>query len=208
MSFFDELPEPEPYEERRYVDPEWRRVPLEVVPTVMPISAVLHRTPHAALVLGGVNVYPNGITFTLTAVRHPEVEPGDGPMHGSLHGGSGGATEAARVGVLHADGTKAAYPTGPDAQPEDPNDPPAAFVVTRGGSGSTDYATGEYWAWPLPATGDLTLVFRWSAGDLDETRHVLPGDALREAAEAATEIWPGAKMPEPTTGGGSSWSDY
>jgi len=58
----------------------------------------------------------------------------------------------------------------------------------------------DFWVYPLPPEGPVTLVASWLEHGVTETRAELDGTAIREAAGRAVILWP--DEPEPESGGG------
>lgn len=206
MGFFEELPPVDPPELCRYVEPEWRRVPREFVPVGVPAGRLVFRSPDIAVVLGGLEVYPTGFTMSVTATRHPEAAPTCEPtLIDALHGrGTGDPGELLRLGVLLGDGRRASYRESAEGGPGAPE----ASITARGGGGSSETASAEYFVWPVPESGDVTLMFLWPAAGMQETSVVLPGDDLRAAASSAVEIWPGAVVPAHEPPRATGWDAY
>ena len=62
-------------------------------------------------------------------------------------------------------------------------------LESRGGSGSDDEATQDFWVWPLPEAGDITLVCEWPAYGIPESSAKLEGQFLRDAASRSRPVW-------------------
>ncbi|MDQ8046242.1 MAG: hypothetical protein AAGC46_14875 [Solirubrobacteraceae bacterium] len=190
---------------RRYVAPPWMRIPTEFVPTLLPLVRLVGITDDGlAVVLSEVEVYPTGLRFTLRVVPRP----GDdiaaaavtGPDFYAETAGYGAPRLARRlrVGACWDDGRTATnlFLHGPEFDDE----APATVLRVDGGSGGGGFVEANFWLWPLPAAGDLTLVVAWHHRGLEEQGIVLNGDELRAAAHQSTvaEIWPGARHAAPT----------
>lgn len=75
------------------------------------------------------------------------------------------------------------------------------WLTSGGGGGSSRSADHELFLAPLPPGDTLALICAWPGLGIEETRHVLHADAIREAAGQVVEIWPAepadADEPEP-----------
>src|SRR6516162_350285 len=110
MSFFESIPQPPPPEPVRHRRPGWLRSDA-VIPGLVPAEMVLVRTGQVAVGISGVRAYTNGFEFTVYARlrREDQPRPGGGLFEG--HGrGMRAANEGLRLGVMYADGRRAAVP--------------------------------------------------------------------------------------------------
>jgi hypothetical protein len=205
MSFFESIPQPTPPEPVRRRRPVWMR-PDAVIPGLVPAELVLVRTEQAAVAIGGVHAYPNGFEFTVHARLRREEEPG--PRAGGLFGRPGRgmrtADEGLRLGVMYADGRRAAAPGGHPL----PDDAEAGRLVLfeNGGGGSGRTWDGNFWVHPLPPDGPVTFVVSWMEHGVAEARAELDGAAIGAAARRAVTLWP--EEPEFEPGGGYAWSSH
>ncbi len=193
MSFFDERPPPEETRPTEPPPPEWAGPPPGVLPGLSPLRVVIFRTELACLVAQNFRAYPTGVEFALHLYLrggkelrldepwgfHPPLPPGE-PLRDDF----------LRLGLLFPDGTKW---TNVAARPGWRGDPPAPPVVlSRGGGGGDHRWHFEFWMWPLPPEGPLTVVAEWPVGGVPETSVVVDGGAIRAAAAGAEILWPDA----------------
>ena len=203
MSFFDSVPQPPPPPEpvRRH-RPVWMRSDA-VIPGLVPAELMLVRTEQVAVAIGGVHAYPNGFEFTVHARLRREDEPG--PRGGGLfnrHGRGMRANEGLRLGVMYADGRRAA---APDGHPRlDDVDAGRLVLLENGGGGSAHTWDGNFWVHPLPPEGPVTFVVSWVEHGVAEARAELDGAAIGEAARRAVMLWP--EEPEFEPGDRHGWS--
>jgi hypothetical protein len=85
-----------------------------VIPGLVPAELVLARTEQVAVAVGGVRASPNGFEFTVHVRlrREDEPRPGGGGLfnrHGRV---MQAANEGLQLGVMFADGRRAAAPGG------------------------------------------------------------------------------------------------
>lgn len=184
-------PEPDPAPMRL---PEWFGPPTGVVPGSSTQRAVLCRTDRVILVVGGFDVYPTGLEFTIDLRLRTDPEtmmfdipfelharPGRRPMTDPL------PDEFLRLGFEFSDGSIWTNFTPVDLRPD--RDPPDRVIIGRGGGGGSDGWRMRYWMWPLPPEGDLTVFAEWPLFDVAETSAVLDATAIRRAVADAEVIW-------------------
>jgi hypothetical protein len=99
------------------------------------------------------------------------------------------------LGVEYDDGRTATTFGGRFGWEHDDGSP---VLNENGGGGGGHRYDMSYWLNPLP-TGDLTVVCAWPGQGIDETRTVIPGDAIATARAAVVELWPWEPEPEPET---------
>jgi len=200
MDFFDSFPEPPPPAERPPAPPRptWMR-PVAALPAAMAENAVIVREERLAIAVGGLSVYPNGFDFSIHVRSR-----GDGDQidpHGSrrrrdyvLNTGrrdSGDPAQNLRVGVLFADGRRAASHQSRRHLMPDHDAEPDEVVMLQGHGGGGDRSWDmSYWIHPLPPEGPVTIVVSWLAHGIAEARHDLDGAAILAAAEKAIQLWP------------------
>lgn len=190
MSFFDPLPEPEPYEE--VPQPEWMGPPEGVLGGLLALQAVLARTDDVLLAVSHIAVYPNGLTIEMHGLLREEA----GRRRGLLSDEPDPDT-ALRFGVLLADGRRAAS-TG-RSWPES-DDEPGPVLMERGGGGSDRSFRRGWWLWPAPPAGPLVLVAEWPARSVPESRVTIEARALEDARSRILEVWPSGPSRTGTSG--------
>jgi len=161
---------------------------------VVPESLVLGRSDDGAVVLEGLTAFPDGLEFSVHTFlrRRPRPvrrRPRFGPFHAppSLFDDPEGGL---RFGIQWPDGGRARPDEGWPPSPGAAAAAPVVGIERHGGGGGSDveYRQG-YWAWPLPAEGDLAFVCMWPAVGIPETSQVIDGDGLRAAAARAHPVW-------------------
>ena len=200
MSFFESIPQPPPPPPARSLRPAWAR-PDTVVPGSVPAEVMLIRTDEVAVAVGSVRAYPCGFEFTVH-VRWRRAEDEFGyrdPFERRQHPrGAPRPGDALRLGVLDAVGRR----TSTTARHPVPRDDPPSLVMEQGGGGGGDRSWDmNFWVYPLPPEGPVTLVASWLQQGVPETRAELDGAAIREAAARAVTLWPEEPNPE----GGRVW---
>ncbi len=107
-----------------------------------------------------------------------------------------------RLGVMFADGRRAAAP-GARPRPGDDAGAGRLVLMENGGGGSARTWDGNFWVSPLPPDGPVTFVVSWPERGVAETRTELDGAAIREAAGRAVILWP--EEPEFEPGDRYAW---
>jgi hypothetical protein len=179
-----------------------------VIPGSVPAEVVVARTEQVAVAVGSLRAYPNGFEFTLHTRLRREDE--SGPIVGDpleRHGRRVGPVpdDALRLGVVYADGRRAATTSG-HWRPDDDDDPQRLVLQENGGGGSACRWDGDFWVSPLPPPGPVTFVVSWLRYGVGEVRADLDGTAIGEAAGRAVILWP--EEPEFEPGGGPAWRSH
>lgn len=182
MGFFDDIPRTQP------PDPEeWDDEPGLWIGGVVPLELLVAHTEKAAVVVHGLSAFPDGFKLLVTSTVRKGVKVDDLPWADRWHHGPHLPSDGLRFGLVWPDGGRATnvelfMGRVPDQTPT------CGLEHNGGGGGGRTYEQG-YWAWPLPAEGDLTVVVDWPEVDVPETRTVLDGGLLREAATRAHAVW-------------------
>lgn len=193
MSFFNTIvggvpdePEPTP------IAPPWFGPPIGVLPTAIPDRAVVFRNEQALLTIDHLNVFPEGMQFSLNLWVRDGNELWEMPWE--LHQGrsSPDDPEYLRLGVEFSDGAK--WTNLPGILPSFEEEPKGPVVFPQGGGGGGNHWRMEHWMWPLPTPGKLTVHAAWPAYGVYETSATLDATRIIEAAANAEIIWPDSQM--------------
>ena len=200
MSFFESIPRQPPPEPVRQCRPAWTR-PDAVIPGSLPAEVVLIRTEQVAVAAGSVRAYPNGFEFTLHGRlrREDETTGLGGDPFGRHRRGARASDDMLRLGVMYADGRKTATTA---AHPLFDDDADRLVLLQNGGGGGNLSWDWDFWTYPLPPDGPVTLVASWLEHGIAEARAELDGTAIREAARRAVILW----SEEPESEPGGTWS--
>jgi hypothetical protein len=204
MSFFESIPQPPPPEPVRQRRPAWMRSDA-VIPASVPAEVVLIRAEQVAVAVGSVRAYPNGFEFALHIRLRREAESSwaghsDPFERHRPRRGTGWNDDQLRLGILYADGRRAAT-TGVHYRPPDDDDDGRLVLQQGGGGGSSCSQDWDFWVHPLPPDGPVTLVGSWVEHGIAESRAELDGAAIRAAARRAVTLWPEEPESEP----GGAW---
>ena len=205
MDFFESLPEPPPPPEPPPAPPRpvWMK-PVAALPAVMAENAVIVRDERLAISIGGLSAYPNGFELSIhIRVRSDEnlIDPFGHRRRRDYVRNSGSSQvydpeQNLRIGILFADGRRAASNQNRHLPLDSEPDPDTLVMLPGHGGGSGTSWDMTHWIYPLPPPGPLTIVISWLAQDITEIRHELDGSKIRAAAEQAIQLWP-----EPHLGG-------
>ncbi|MCO1575951.1 hypothetical protein M8C13_09300 [Crossiella sp. SN42] len=199
MGFFDDEPDVAPApaaEPPRPARAVWLGPPEDVPGVLVPLDAVVTRTPNAVVFLVGARAYPNGcqVEVRVAARRDGLAEDAWWELHDGLFGAHrrrwnrDPSTESApHFSVRLTDGTEvAAVGSAPEEQPAGP------LLVCSPDGGTADSGTVDshfqLWLHPLPDTG-FELRVEWASAAVDTTARV-DGAAIAAAAERAQPYWP------------------
>lgn len=180
-----------PEETRRRSGP-----PDNEVPGLAGVSAVLARTEDMVVALTGARAYSTGVMLELAVRRRRDAPPEEPDLHELVNGGRWHGAPWSRagsgllLGVQLADGRTATILDGPPGVASwlgvASGEP--VLAPTGGGGGGRRWDQ-SYWLTPLPV-GDLVVVCAWVAAGIPETRTVIDGGPLAEAARRAVVLWP------------------
>ena len=181
-----------------------------VIPASVPAEVVLIRTEQVAVAVGSVRAYPNGFEFTLHIRLRREAES-SWPGHSDPferhrpRRGTQWNDDQLRLGILYADGRRAATTGVHYRLPDDDDDDDGRLVLQQGGGGGSSCSQDwDFWVHPLPPDGPVTLVGSWAEHSIAESRAELDGAAIRAAAGRAVTLWPEEPESEP----GGAWRSH
>jgi hypothetical protein len=178
-----------------------------VIPASVPAEVVLIRAEQVAVAVGSVRAYPNGFEFTLHIRLRREAESSwaghsDPFERHRPRRGAQGDDDQLRLGILYADGRRAATTGVHYRPPDDDDDDDGRLVLQQGGGGGSSCSQDwDFWVHPLPPDGPVTLVGSWVEHGIAESRAELDGTAIRAAAGHAVTLWPEELESEP----GDAW---
>ena len=178
---------------------------------VVAAELVLARSEQAAVVLTSIVTYPDSFAFTVQSYLHRSVKPKN--THRGLAGWGWRDVDddtadlpdgLLRLGLVWPDGGQATnIDTWRRGWPSPDETAPSHGLEEHGGSGSDREYRTEFHAWPVPEVGDLTFIVEWPRYGIPETRAILEGTLLRDAASRARPVWEGDedRAPPPQSSG-------
>jgi hypothetical protein len=158
-----------------------------VLPTLLPSVRVLGRSDNARLALVGLRCWPEGVSFDVQLMCRQV------PGAASARSVTGEQDWDFRFGVLFSDGRRAAargFPAhGRAPAAEDTTEPPRVRLRPVFGGGGRFHRRWEFYLWPLPPRGRLTMVADWPAEGIPESYTELDAGDIRSASARAVVVW-------------------
>lgn len=190
MGFFDEVAlrdgRPATPEVQTVQPPHLGPPQGSVLPTLLPSVRVLGRSDNARLALVGLRCWPQGVSFDVQLMCRQV----PGPTQ--ARNGNGEQEWAFRFGVLFSDGRRAAatgFPSHGRQPVEDSADPPQVRLWPVFGGGGRFHRRWEFYLWPVPPKGRLTMVADWPGEGIPETYTELDAGDIRSASARAVVVW-------------------
>ena len=188
---------PLPADFRPPAPPPWAGPPESELGVAMPLRIVVVAQPRLVLALVDCVAYSNGFKVGLSVRSKDDIDHrpiGFGPPMERE------TPESLRVGLRFADGRETATSgegPSPDVmayyaawqegrEPEVPAGPVIAHSSAGGGGKRWDW---EYWVWPLPPDGPLTVSIEWLAGGVPLSSIEVDGSAIRRAGSDSKSLW-------------------
>jgi hypothetical protein len=185
--FFDDLSAPEPPPPRRHQP--WEPPEAELPGIVSIGTLLLGRTDEVAVALTGMSAFSAGIEIFLTArIRLSASHPGE-----HLSGGPGdlaAARRSFRLGLQYSDGVKVTGSGSGSGRPDRDSEPAGPVLYQFAGGGGPRSFVSRWWTWPLPPAGPLEVVCEWPAFGIAESRAVIDGQLILDAAGRSVRLWP------------------
>ena len=177
--------------------PPWAGPPESELGVAVPLRTVLVRQPGVVIALTECVAFSNGFNLGIAVRSQAQLD------HRGL--GFGPPSEAdrertLRVGVRFADGRESAA-SGFGPNPEvmayylawqegrEPEVPAGPIVAQGGGGGGGKHFNFQYWVWPLPPDGPLTISCEWRARGVPLSSTEADGGAIRAAGSKSTNLW-------------------
>jgi hypothetical protein len=188
------------------------------VPAVVPVSRLFGRTEDAALVLDELRAHPNGFEIVAVGATNPRLVAGVsyGRSYGTSstvlrtrlaekpNAAAAGSSPPAtpfpgdpraarrlppRVGVRFSDGTSAGDRSAPSLSTDEAGMPTEPLLHPLGWGGGLSRWRFAFWVHPLPPPGPLEVFAEWRHVGLTESKIIVNGDEVREAASRALVLW-------------------
>ncbi|PRB41610.1 hypothetical protein CQ020_11135 [Arthrobacter sp. MYb23] len=207
MTFFQDfsIPTPPPRPRMpRFTPPPWTAPPRYELPVIVPVGRFVHKSQAFVMAIDAVRVHSTGCVIDLNWILRrtdqddqewTEISAVFHRHAPQVRDGGISADSILLLGIQFPDGAKASSSSlamyGHRPLDEEP-DGPVFEYRPKGGNGGDDDISGkaELWLWPLPPSGDLRIVAKWTDMGLSESSIILDGRQLREAAAGAQKYWP------------------
>lgn len=188
MGFFDDVLQID----ARPISPELQTVtpahlgPPEgwVLPTILPTVRELGRSPNARIALVGLHCWPDGVSLSVRLMVR-EVRYGKP----ALDGAPTASRWSFRFGAQYADRRRVAISDFPVDRPSAERGADGLVLRPMLGGGGRFHRHWDFYLWPLPPRGRLTLVADWPAEGIPETYTELDAGEIRAAASRAVVVW-------------------
>jgi hypothetical protein len=187
MGFFDDVllrddrpvtPETQTVQPARLGPPEgW------VLPTVLPAVRLLGRSTNARIALVGLRCWPDGITLDVRLMCRTR------RFARPRRDGRPADDWSFRFGVQYADRRRVAVGEFPPERRHPAHGTDGLVLRPTIGGGGRFHRHWEFYLWPLPPKGRLTLVADWPAENIPETYTELDAGEIRSAAARAVVVW-------------------
>lgn len=145
---------------------------------------VLARTAEVVVAVRGVTAYSDGLHLAMVVLFADHTRTEDLAYSLQEYSRSPGRF---RLGLAFADGRLAV--SGQRATPDVEQPDAAAQLKLLGSVHSGLIWSGEYWLWPLPPPGPLTVGCRWPDRGIPETVVQVDPAPLLAAAAASRSVW-------------------
>ena len=146
-------------------------------------SFLLARTPEVVVAVRGITAYSDGLHLAVVVIFADQARAEDLAYSLQEYSRSPGRF---RIGLSFSDGRTATsgQRDAPDVEEQ------SAVQLKLLGSGQQGLMwNGEYWLWPLPSPGPLTVGCRWPDRGIPETLVQIDPAPLLTAAAVSRSVW-------------------
>jgi hypothetical protein len=188
----DTAPAPPPAPLHQRCDGAWWGPPRAwVMPALLPWKRLLAGTSDIQIMLAGVRVWPEAFTLEIAVFSRRPAEPWRDWL--APFPPSGRDTPCCpQLEVRYPRGIRA-LPSGPRPLSRSPGEKDVApghpVLRPERGEGDHFHYRQNLYIWPLPE-GPVTLSVSWREVGIPLSHVELDGNAIRDAAAGATEVWP------------------
>jgi hypothetical protein len=176
--------------------PAWAGPPDDEVGVAVGTRTVLASQPRLFIAITDCAAYSNGFTLALALRSKDDIPPhamGFGPTHDPDD------DSGIQIGIRFSDGREArstGVARGPMmrfyrawSEGDEPDVPEEPLIVQRSGGGGGRHFDFNYFIWPLPPDGPVTITCRWPARGLQTAGKQLNGTAIRAAGLKSKSVW-------------------
>ena len=175
--------------------PPWAGPPESEIGVGVPVSQVIHSSQDLVVALTDLTAYSNGFAFRIAVRSRTSMDArffGFGPHR---------TTDVITLEVRLADGRAGRGGTGAPgdevmeyyhqaSEGGEPAVPAGPIVGTSGGGGGGKRWDFQWWVWPLPPDGPVTVTLGWHAKQITAAVEI-DGTAIRQAGNSSKDVWDG-----------------
>jgi hypothetical protein len=192
-------PEDEPHHDLR--QPEWFGPPGGELGASVAVASVIGRSERGVVALSHAVAYSTGVVFEFLGQARGLTRKETHSLFHEQQMGAFGFTEDLpdgflRIGLeLPGGGRVSNLGRAPFARRSAAEAPISPVFVQCGGGGSQSSDDGvllsvDYWLWPLPETGELSVSSEWPTVGIPLSTVVLDADRIRVASTKIIQLWP------------------
>lgn len=188
---------PPPVREGLPPRPKWAAPPDDEVGVAVAARMVVASQPRLFIAVTDCVAYSNGFTLGLAVRSKDEI-----PMHMMGFGPyrEPGDDAGIQVVIRFGDG-RDSHGGGPGpnravmdyykewSEGKDPPEPVGPIIGQQGGGGGGQHWNFQYFVWPLPPDGPVTVSCKWPARGLQTAPKELNGTAIRAAGLTSQSVW-------------------
>ncbi len=178
----------------------WMSAPDDELGVAVPMQHKVAVGADAVIVLTECVAYTTGFLLGVGIRKRREPEPIQLPARRGFAPPGPSDEMSIEVGIRFSDGRETAK-SGPGpsdavsswwrewSEGKDPPPPAGPIVGMGGGGGGGRRWEMDYWVWPLPPDGPMTVTCDWPAGGVPKGEVSLDGAAIRRAGLNSEKLW-------------------